>query len=420
MAERPPPRWEQVLRTCSVGLPSCYAGYELPAAGVLEEGWVAVPASDYDLGQLPRLLAIDCEMCTTTTEQKALLKVSAVDAQGNVLIDSMVLPEGEVTDYKTSVTGITAADLEGVTLSRAGAQRDLLAKMGSPGTTVLVGHSLPHDLRALRMACDRHVPVIDTSVLFRYEGLPTKTPSLAQLCATVLKRPIREEGSGSHDPLEDARAAMELALWAVSHTDGFPVEVKAPGPQLGKLQALLESLLVASGTGIRAEESNKQVLVQIVKESQRQRVAGTEGEWKAFRAARQHDLGDSSGSNDPSRQSVGMLSAFAQTLLPVALGFVVEVKAPGPQLGKLQALLESLLVASGTGITEESNKQVLVQIVKESQRQRVAGTEGEWKAFRAARQHDLGDSSGSNDPSRQSLGMLSAFARTLLSVVLHR
>ena len=43
--------------------------------------------------------------------------------------------------------------------------------------TILVGHGLVHDLRALKFD---HLPVIDTAMLFSYKNLPRSTPGLAE------------------------------------------------------------------------------------------------------------------------------------------------------------------------------------------------------------------------------------------------
>jgi hypothetical protein len=97
--------------------------------------------------------------------------------------------------------------------------------------TILVGHSLESDLKALGLSHDR---VIDTAVLYPHpNGLPYKM-SLRQLTQTHLKRAIQidtaEEGGGSgngesgsgsgvsagHDSTEDAAATLELALLRMS------------------------------------------------------------------------------------------------------------------------------------------------------------------------------------------------------------
>lgn len=74
------------------------------------------------------------------------------------------MPGAPVLDYRTALTGLTAADLEGVTLTRKAAAKRV-AKLLSP-TTVLVGHGLHHDLQALKLD---HPWVIDTSMIFEFK-----------------------------------------------------------------------------------------------------------------------------------------------------------------------------------------------------------------------------------------------------------
>jgi RNA exonuclease 1 len=69
-----------------------------------------------------------------------------------------------VLNFRTDLTGITAADLQGVTLTRKAAAKRL-AKLLTP-TTVLVGHGLHHDLQALQLD---HPYVIDTSMIFQFK-----------------------------------------------------------------------------------------------------------------------------------------------------------------------------------------------------------------------------------------------------------
>lgn len=79
----------------------------------------------------------------------------------------LVRPRGEIVDLKSDLTGISMDDLEGVSTR----QRDVTARLApllSP-ETILVGHSLHADLRALQLD---HQPVIDTSMLFSYRCQP--------------------------------------------------------------------------------------------------------------------------------------------------------------------------------------------------------------------------------------------------------
>lgn len=176
-----------------------------------------------DASQPLRLLALDCEMCATASDSKALLQVALLDQQGAVLLkvccargahrlcldserrktalhcfanacvsdmhacflacalsirrpslrclprpalqtrQALVRPPEPVTDFRSELTGITAADLAGVTDDRAAVAARVAALL-TPGT-VLVGHSLHYDLEALHLD---HQPVIDTAMLFSY------------------------------------------------------------------------------------------------------------------------------------------------------------------------------------------------------------------------------------------------------------
>jgi len=92
--------------------------------------------------------------------------------------------------------------------------------------TILIGHSLESDLKALKMI---HSTVVDTSVLFPHKmGLPKKR-ALKTLCIENLKKIIQEDGKLSlslsliahqvcillpteagHDSAEDALVCIQL------------------------------------------------------------------------------------------------------------------------------------------------------------------------------------------------------------------
>jgi len=170
----------------------------------------------------PRMVAIDCEMCETTTDNKALCAISAVDEDGNRLFDALVKPPDAVIDYRHEITGYTEADFKDVTLTLDEARAQLVKllegrRLDSDGKEkekkdkdvhgcILVGHSLSHDLRALRLD---HRPVIDTSLLFSFKELPRATPALADLCQMVLGYEMREKGS-AHEAFADASTAMKV------------------------------------------------------------------------------------------------------------------------------------------------------------------------------------------------------------------
>ena len=62
------------------------------------------------------MVGMDCEMCHTRNGLE-LTRVMIVAARGGVLMDELVRPATEITEYNTRYGGITAATLDGVTTS---------------------------------------------------------------------------------------------------------------------------------------------------------------------------------------------------------------------------------------------------------------------------------------------------------------
>ncbi|MBA0585523.1 hypothetical protein Gorai_016297 [Gossypium raimondii] len=141
------------------------------------------PAPD---GSSPyEMLALDCEM---------------------VVLDKLVNPSNPITDYNTRFSGITYEMLSGVTTTLQNVQEDFLMLVHKD--TILVGHSLENDLLALKIS---HDLIIDTSVLYKHPRGGSYKSALRVLAKRFLSREIQQSGSG-HDSIEDARAAMDLAL----------------------------------------------------------------------------------------------------------------------------------------------------------------------------------------------------------------
>jgi RNA exonuclease 4 len=57
-------------------------------------------------------VAVDCEMVETDKWGEALARVSIINYNGNVLLDKFVIPEGNVTNYRTWVSGVTPNNLK--------------------------------------------------------------------------------------------------------------------------------------------------------------------------------------------------------------------------------------------------------------------------------------------------------------------
>lgn len=83
--------------------------------------------------------------------------------------------------------------------------------------TILVGHSLENDLLALKIS---HALVIDTAVLYKHRRGGSHKTALRILAKKFLSREIQQSGNG-HDSVEDARAALELALLKIRHGKYF-------------------------------------------------------------------------------------------------------------------------------------------------------------------------------------------------------
>ncbi|XP_067008809.1 putative exonuclease GOR isoform X2 [Anabrus simplex] len=196
-------------RGCTTGKLHVWNGVGLGINGPFD-GYVRTrarktPPLDGNFG----VYALDCEMCFTTRGLE-LTKVTVVATDGRLVYDCLVKPENYIIDYNTRFSGITARDLaKKGTKSLKDVQNDLMGFINAD--TILVGHGLENDLRALRII---HGTVIDTSVVFpHYYGLPYRR-SLKSLVGCLLKRDIQKDSSG-HDSFEDARACIELMLWRV-------------------------------------------------------------------------------------------------------------------------------------------------------------------------------------------------------------
>ncbi|PNF33990.1 hypothetical protein B7P43_G04662 [Cryptotermes secundus] len=193
-------------------------GFNGPFDGYVRTHLRKTPPPDGNFG----VYAIDCEMCFTTHGLE-LIKVTVVATDGRLVYDSLVRPENFIIDYNTRFSGITARDLsKHATKSLRDVQNDLMGFINAD--TILVGHGLENDLRALRII---HGTVIDTSVIFpHYYGLPYRR-SLKSLVGCFLKRKIQQDSSG-HDSFEDARACIELMLWRIRRDFRTILESRAP------------------------------------------------------------------------------------------------------------------------------------------------------------------------------------------------
>jgi len=167
------------------------------------DGFVKTPARSSECG----VYGLDCEMCYTTAGLE-ITKITVVDVEGELVYETLVMPENEIVDYNTRFSGISEKHLlSGNAKDLKEVQNDLLEFINAD--TILIGHGLENDLRALGIL---HGAVVDTAVVFpHYYGLPFKR-SLRSLVSIYLKQNIQGSSLG-HDSFEDAKACIELMLW---------------------------------------------------------------------------------------------------------------------------------------------------------------------------------------------------------------
>ncbi|ETN06320.1 hypothetical protein PPTG_13671 [Phytophthora nicotianae INRA-310] len=172
------------------------------------------------------IYALDCEMCETDIGME-LTRVTVVNIKGDVVYDQLVKPQSTIINYHTEFSGISEETLRDTKYILADVQRDLITRFLFKDT-ILVGHSLTSDLRALRLV---HPTIEDTAILYPHQrGFPFRT-SLKYLTKTYLKKDIQIQTQNGHDSAEDAIASLELLLLKVRQGPwfGIPESVSTSG-----------------------------------------------------------------------------------------------------------------------------------------------------------------------------------------------
>ncbi|GFU06164.1 RNA exonuclease 1 homolog [Nephila pilipes] len=189
---------------CCVGTGHVFEGSEAHALKGFVSTLPKTPPPDGYYG----IYALDCEMCYTTAGVE-LTRISVIDPDLKTVYESFVKPFNKVLDYNTRFSGITEDNLKNVRTTIRDVQAVLLCMFNDK--TILIGHSLESDLKALKIF---HRTVVDTSVVFPHKmGLPYKR-ALRTLMVEKLSKIIQND-VGGHDSNEDAISCMELMLWRV-------------------------------------------------------------------------------------------------------------------------------------------------------------------------------------------------------------
>ncbi|KAF2225468.1 hypothetical protein BDZ85DRAFT_66892 [Elsinoe ampelina] len=189
----------------------------------------AAPDHDIEAGSIlqgRRVLLMDCEMVSTVTDRFALARISLVDWDGAVVLDELVKPPDPVKDYLTPYSGITKAMMDTATLTLQDIQRKL-EEIVTP-QTILAGHSLDSDFRALKIS---YPFVVDTTLLYPHPKGPPQKSSLKWLTQKYLSREIQGNAIKGHDSVEDAKAVLDLVRqkcekgksWGTGEASGEPI-----------------------------------------------------------------------------------------------------------------------------------------------------------------------------------------------------
>ncbi|PWN29582.1 hypothetical protein BDZ90DRAFT_210545, partial [Jaminaea rosea] len=204
-------------RTCCVG-PHVFKEEDV-AQLHRREGFVSTQELDEQLSNEERqeakstrleIVALDCEL-GYTTGGLSLTRVTLIDQGGKAIYDSLCRPRTTLVDTNLQFSGVTTAQLQDPTIPSLPVIRQTLTHYISP-TTLLVGHGLENDLRALRLL---HPLLCDTALLFPHpiKGFPYRQ-KLKDLAYRLLGRTIQAGMStDGHSSLEDAKASLDLVKW---------------------------------------------------------------------------------------------------------------------------------------------------------------------------------------------------------------
>lgn len=152
----------------------------------------------------PNFYALDCEMVNTTVGIE-IVRVTVINHEGEEVYESKVKPLNPILDYKSKYSGITEESLRYCSKRLIDVQLDLLKIFDKD--SILIGHSLESDLKALKMV---HYNVVDTSIIYPHKYGPPYKWGLKFLCEQHLQRIIQSEEG--HDSNEDALASLDL-VW---------------------------------------------------------------------------------------------------------------------------------------------------------------------------------------------------------------
>ena len=209
-------------------------------------------AHDAPMQKRDMYFALDCEMVGVGPEglDSALARVSIINWDNEIVLDTYVTVQEEVTDYRTFVSGIRPEHIESESAMSLEQVRALVASILKG--KILIGHALENDLKAVGLqhpAWDirdtaKYAPFMRTVQNFQEATakdvlVPKK---LKELVLEHLKRDIQVIGK-SHSPVEDSIAAMDLYKKCRTHWEmQLSQEVHRVQPQVSVPQPIPQPL----------------------------------------------------------------------------------------------------------------------------------------------------------------------------------
>jgi RNA exonuclease 4 len=153
-----------------------------------------------------RYVALDCEMVGIGTDGKTsvLARVSIVDWDYGVLLDTYVQVESRVVDFRTRFSGIKPKHIRGAL--KPDVVRTMVADIIKD--RIVVGHALQNDFHAIMLQHPKNL-IRDTAKYRPFQRFHKKwrPRKLRDLVLEHLGKTIQE---GSHDSVTDAASTMEL------------------------------------------------------------------------------------------------------------------------------------------------------------------------------------------------------------------
>ncbi|KAL3071920.1 hypothetical protein niasHT_039745 [Heterodera trifolii] len=152
-----------------------------------------------------KVYALDCEMVYTVWGPE-VARLSVVDITGDLILDVIIRPEHRIVDCNTKFSGLKPEQVMAGECDLHEAHQRFFELVNTE--TILLGHSLESDLRAMHLV---HRRVVDTSVVFPHRMGPPYKRALKTLAAELTQMIIQDDESG-HDSKEDALACMRIML----------------------------------------------------------------------------------------------------------------------------------------------------------------------------------------------------------------